>query len=24
LDNAYVVDFENQIEFMVSAVIVCN
>ena len=24
LDNAYVVDFENQIEFMVSAVILCN
>jgi len=24
LDNAYVVDFENQIEFIVSAVILCN
>ena len=24
LDNAYVVDFKNQIEFMVSAVILCN
>lgn len=24
LDNAYVADFENQIEFMVSAVILCN
>jgi len=24
LDNAYMVDFENQIEFMVSAVILCN
>ena len=24
LDNAYVVDFENRIEFMVSAVILCN
>lgn len=24
LDNAYVVDFENQIEFMVTAVILCN
>jgi len=24
LDNAYVVDFENQIEFMVSVVILCN
>lgn len=24
LDNAYVVDFENQIEFLVSAVILCN
>jgi hypothetical protein len=24
LDNAYVVDFENQIEFLVSVVILCN
>ena len=24
MDNAYVADFENQIEFMVSAVILCN